>query len=258
MKITALPKARAVALLLGALMTALIAETGPARAQESDWRIEVVPYLWGSSVSGTVATFPGLPAANIDADFTDVLDNLDMGAMLAFTATRGRFGILGDLQYVDLGATAITPGPAFGGLQFDAKQLIATIGAEWSVAQAPNYDMRVVGALRYWDVNSDLLFLPGILPGVLVSGSDSWLDGMVGLRGRYDLGERTYLTGWALAGAGGSDFTADVMVGMGYRLSDRSSLVGGYRYLMVDRSNGSFLYDVEQDGLLLGVKLALN
>lgn len=254
---TAIRKARALALLPMMLAFALLAWQAPARAQESGWRFEIVPYLWGSSVGGTVATFAGLPAADIDADFGDVLENLDIGAMLSFTATRGRFGIIGDLQYVDLGALAPTPGPSFGGVKFDAKQLIATIGAEWSVAQGSNYDLRGAAALRYWDVNSDLQFQPGTLPGVQVSGSDSWVDGMIGLRGRHDLGARTYLTGWALAGAGGSDFKADVMVGLGYRVSVRTTIIGGYRYLIVDRRNGSFLYDVEQNGLLFGVKLAL-
>lgn len=126
-------------------------------------------------------------------------------------------GISGDLQYVDLGGSVTTPGPSLSGVKFDAKQVHATIGAEWSVARTPSYDIGVAGVLRY----SGLQFQPGILPGVQVSGSDSWLDGMIGLRGCDDLGERTYITGGVLAGAGGSDFTADVMLGLGYRLSDR-------------------------------------
>ncbi|AOZ71153.1 hypothetical protein LPB142_16815 (plasmid) [Rhodobacter xanthinilyticus] len=81
------------------------------------------------------------------------------------------------------------------------------------------------------------------------------MDGLAGVNWQADTSAKTFVTGWAMVGAGGSDFTADVFAGLGYRISERNSIVGGYRYLSVDREDGDFLYDVEQQGLMLGLSL---
>ena len=97
---------------------------------------------------------------------------------------------------------------------------------------------------------------PGLSPGQQVSGSKDWWDGLIGLRGRYDTEPCSYLTGTALIGAGGSDFTADLFAGFGYEVSDVTSLVGGYRYLTTDREDNGYIYDIEQQGLLFGATFA--
>ena len=49
-----------------------------------------------------------------------------------------------------------------------------------------------------------------------------------------------------------SDFTWDVMGGLGYEVSDSISLVAGYRGLGVDYKHDGFVFDVVQDGPILG------
>lgn len=74
------------------------------------------------------------------------------------------------------------------------------------------------------------------------------------MRGRVNLGERFTLGGTGLiAGSeGGSDFTSDLWVTLGYEWNDRLRTVLGYRRLDVDDDDGDFLYDVTQEGALLG------
>jgi hypothetical protein len=45
----------------------------------------------------------------------------------------------------------------------------------------------------------------------------------------------------------------DANLNLGYRWTSRFSTNLGYRYLDVDYEDGSFLYDVAQDGLTIGL-----
>ena len=49
-----------------------------------------------------------------------------------------------------------------------------------------------------------------------------------------------------------SEFTWDVMGGLGYQATDSFSLVAGYRAMGVDYRNDGFVFDVTQDGPILG------
>ena len=49
----------------------------------------------------------------------------------------------------------------------------------------------------------------------------------------------------------GSDFMWDANLNLGYRWTETFSTTFGYRYLDVDYEDGTFLYDVSQDGLTL-------
>jgi hypothetical protein len=103
------------------------------------------------------------------------------------------------------------------------------------------------------DVDTDISFSGGIIGDLDVSDGDTWVDGLVGVRGRYDFNENWYLTGWGLIGAGGADLDWDVAGGLGYQFNDTWSAVAGYRALGVDYSNDGFVFDVVQQGPILGV-----
>ena len=49
-----------------------------------------------------------------------------------------------------------------------------------------------------------------------------------------------------------SDIDWDLFGGIGYEVSDRISLVGGYRGIGVDYSSGGFVFDVIEHGPILG------
>jgi opacity protein-like surface antigen len=109
-----------------------------------------------------------------------------------------------------------------------------------------------VGA-RIWWVSTEIDFSGAVIDA---SGSDSetWVDPIIGLKGRLNLSPEFFLTSWAMIGGFGvsSDFTWDVMGGLGYEVSDSISLVAGYRGLGVDYKHDGFVFDVVQDGPILG------
>ena len=70
------------------------------------------------------------------------------------------------------------------------------------------------------------------------------------------LGEsKFFVSGFVIIGGFdvGSDFMWDANLNLGYRWTETFSTLFGYRYLDVDYEDSNFLYDVAQDGLILGL-----
>lgn len=224
------------------------------QAQEG-WEWRIAPYLWGTTLSGTAATVPGLPPVEVDASFSDILDNLDFAGMVALQARNGRWGFSGDVQYVKLNAASGPIGPNYGQAQAKIKNTIVSLYADYQVSQSLDHELWVSGGIRHWSVSTDLTFTPGALPGRTANGSDDWVDPVIGMYGRRAISDRAYVSGWAYVGGFGvgSESMVDLFGGVGYQFTQTTSGVLGYRYMSVDRRSGSFIYDVEQDGPLVGV-----
>ncbi|MCP4260662.1 MAG: hypothetical protein GY774_24525, partial [Planctomycetes bacterium] len=69
----------------------------PARAE---WEFHLAPYIWASSLNGSVQAGP--LSADIDADFSDLVSALDIGGSLHFEAQQRPWGFFGDFMYVKL------------------------------------------------------------------------------------------------------------------------------------------------------------
>ncbi|CAN0579866.1 unnamed protein product, partial [Ectocarpus sp. 12 AP-2014] len=97
----------------------------------------------------------------------------------------------------------------------------------------------------------------GTSPAAFGKDSNTWVDPMIGLRGAYEFAPDWKLHGWAYIGGFGlgSDFMSDVFGGVGYAFNDRTELSLGWRYMTVDRRDGSFVYDIGQSGPLLGLSI---
>ena len=234
----------------------VISATAPAveSAVSDGWTFSVTPYFWAAGLSGETGAFD-LPDIDIDADFSNILDNLDFAAMAIVDARHGRYSIFGDLIYTKLSADSATPrGVLATTVEVTAETFAGLVGAGYSVLEGPSGHLDVVGGIRVWSVDTDLSFNGLFLNGQSFSDGATWVDGLVGVRGNYSFTPRFYFTGWALVGAGGADIDWDVAGGLGYRINDRFSATLGYRALGVDYSNDDgFLFDVVQQGPILGL-----
>ena len=74
----------------------------------SGWTFAIAPYLWASGLSGDVASF-GLPTVALNADFGDILSNLDLAAMAMAEARYDRFSVFGDVMYTKISSGKATP-----------------------------------------------------------------------------------------------------------------------------------------------------
>ena len=119
----------------------------------------------------------------------------------------------------------------------------------------------LMAGARIWSVENDikLSLTAGGTPLAAFSGSDgsTWVDPMVGVRGRVDLSPSWYLTGWSMVcGFGaGSDIDWEVLGGVGYQWNNWLSIVGGYRALGVDYEDNGLVSDAVQHGPIRGAVL---
>jgi hypothetical protein len=242
---------------IGALVVslALLASTAAVGADEAPgWTFNVAPYLWLSGVEGTTATVPPAAPADLDVSFGDLLDELDGALMGLAEARNGRLGLFGELFFVSIAADAATPGPFFSGADYDQDLWGLSLGGFYRAVNAASGSLDLLGGVRFWKLESELRLDPGRLSRRTVSTDEGWTDPIAGLKGRYLVSPRWYLTGWAVAAvAGDSDSAWDVFAGVGYVFGEAKSVVVGYRHQSLDFSSGPVLYDVETSGPLLGL-----
>ncbi|GAB4066837.1 hypothetical protein GCM10028812_16880 [Ancylobacter sonchi] len=227
----------------------------PAPVAKDGWTYTIAPYFWAAGLAGDVGQF-GLPAVHVDADFGDIWDHLDFAAMVMGEARNDRFSVFGDILYVKLSSDIDAPRrlPA-DRVDIGSETFAGFAGVGYSVLQGPGGNLDVVGGMRVWHVSTDIDFHGQSLDGRRGRDSATWVDGLAGLKGRYDLTDKLYLTGWGLVGAGGADLDWDVGGGVGYAFNERLSLMVGYRALGVDYSQDGFLFDVVEQGPMLGTVL---
>ncbi|MGE3872463.1 MAG: hypothetical protein AB7F74_05850 [Parvibaculaceae bacterium] len=246
-------------------LAALICIAGPAsaadlvapeQANESGWTFAVAPYFWATGLTGDVGV-DGLPEVDVDLSFSDVMKHFDIGFMGAGEARYGRFGVLTDLLYVKLSADNEVDARHIDADIELTSQTLTTLGAvEYRVFEGESGSLDVLAGGRLWWVKTDLDF-DGAVINASGSDSETWVDPIVGLRGRINLSPDFYLAGWGMIGGFGvsSEFFWDAMGGLGYQISDSFSLFAGYRGLSVDYQHDGFVFDVDMNGPLLGAVL---
>ncbi|MCV9943983.1 MULTISPECIES: hypothetical protein [unclassified Rhizobium] len=221
----------------------------------SGWTFTVAPYFWGAGISGDIGQF-GLPEVHIDSSFTDILRNLDFAFMAAGEARYDRFSVFGDIIYTKLGADGDTRrGILADSIDITSKTFAGLLGVGYSILEDQSGHLDVVAGVRVWSVDTDISFNGGILDGIERSDSATWVDGMAGVRGNYFFTPEVYLTGWGLVGAGGADVDWDVALAVGYKFTDTISAVAGYRALGVNYDNDGFVFDIVQQGPIIGVAI---
>ncbi|QLL62186.1 hypothetical protein [Sinorhizobium mexicanum] len=220
---------------------------------DSGWTFSFAPYFWAAGLSGDVAQF-ALPESHVDASFSDIFDHLDFGAMAIGEARYGPYSIFGDAMYTKISGQDGTPrGILADDVELSSETFAGLLGVGYALFEDSSARIDIVGGLRVWSVESELSFSGGLLDGVSRKDDATWVDGLAGFRGTYSLTPEIYLTGWGLIGAGQADLDWDVAAAIGYRFSDTVSAVAGYRALGVDYSNDGFVFDVVQQGPILGL-----
>jgi len=239
--------------ILACLMT-LALFAAPALAGE-DWEFALTPYLWFAGLDGRVSSVSGQPPAEVDASFSDILDNLDLALFVAGEARKDRWGVMVDLMYVDVEAGGDFPGPEFSSVNLQSTIWMASALGLYRLHDDDGRFADLLAGVRYWDASNELMLGAGEYPDTELETCDSWVDPMVGLKGRTPIGESRFSFGGHLMAGGfgaASDMVWDLRVDFGYHW-EKTSVILGYRYLDVDYEDGDFVFDVTQDGPILGL-----
>jgi hypothetical protein len=226
---------------LATINTSQAAETDPDK-----WQFKITPYLWIATIKGNTSS----DGSDIDFD-TDYnflsLENLDGAFFIAASASKGRWTWQTDLVYLNF-SDDFTIGPI--DTSIDLKGDVIELSAAYKLKSFEHTEI-LFGARR---VSLDTGI--SLTPGPQVSGGQTWLDPIVGLRYTRPLGERWQAIGRLDVGGFGvsSDLTVNVLAGAGFSMTRHSSLVLGYRYLKLDFAEGDLLADLTAKGLALGIE----
>lgn len=242
---TRLHARRAVSLAVAALFAyaAYVEADDPTSAAPMGdaWTFSLSPYLWAAGINGEAGTIPGLPPADVDEGFSDIVNDLQFSGMLFYSARKGRFGISGDIQYVQTLTKDNALAPLFARNELSSKSFVFSVLGEYLLVDDERSTLRLAGGARLWSVENELKLSTGLLPGTSIKGEETWVDPVVGMSGRFNLGPKVFLSGWAFVGGFGvgADVTADLFAGVGYRVTDSISSTLGYRWVKVDYENNA-------------------
>ena len=92
------------------ILSVIAASPAVGQASAPDgWKFTVAPYIFGAGMNGTTA----IAGQEIDVDmsFSDVLSNLQFGAMGMVVARKGSWGMGGDAIWMALGGNGSSPAP---------------------------------------------------------------------------------------------------------------------------------------------------
>lgn len=239
---------------------------GPAAAEDAaadlapvdEWSLNISPYIWGSGLEGSIASFPGAPAAEVDVAFKDILKNLDLAGMAIVELRHRRVAAYMDLIYTSISAGQDTPlGILYDDVALQNEVFIGTFGGAYRALQLERASLDLLAGIRVWSVDTVLELEGGILPDREFEHGENWIDPIVGLHGRYRFENGIFLTNLFQIGGFGaaSDLTWDMFGGVGYQFNDSVSAVAGYRHLSVDYQDDGFVFDVDMAGPVIGMTI---
>jgi hypothetical protein len=222
-------------------------------AADDEWHFVFSPYFWMAGLHGTTGG-PNRTIA-VDERFTEIFHSLKFAFMGVFEAHKGKWAMQTDVEFVSLGDDKATPGPLFSSADAKIKTFVFTPEVGYKIYNDPDKGnfVQVLGGARIWHISSDVTFNAGILPAAQINLSRSWVDGVIGMRGKAALSEKVFFLGRFDVGGGGSKFTYQMFGGLGYNINQKIALVGGYRALDVNYDKNNFLYDTNQRGPIMGI-----
>jgi hypothetical protein len=167
----------------------------------------------------------------------------------------GPYGVSYDVFYMDLSGTREFGNRVItGAVDLGFSLTMITLAGNYRFYESPASYADVIAGARYTKVNTDLGLTLGPL-ATIVSDGDSWIDPVVGIRGRHNFDEHWYVKGQALYGGFGvsSDHLYDLSAFLGYEWANGIEMYGGWRTAYDDYQNGSFKWDITMSGPMLGL-----
>ena len=224
-----------------------------ATTEESPWSFRLTSYVWFAGLSDDVGVKGRV--ANIDVSFSEVFDAIDWWpppVMFAGEVRYDRLGFFTDFIYLGLegdGTARRLPLSA----ELDMQAVVWTFGGAYRVIQDDPVTLDLLAGGRLWNLDVDVTISDpaGALQG---SGSETWVDPIIGIAGQVKLGSGFALQAEGDVGGFGvaSDLDWQVLGTLQYQLNDSITLEAGYRYLAVDFDDGGFLFDAAMHGPIIG------
>ncbi|HUO34145.1 MAG TPA: hypothetical protein VMU43_04065 [Candidatus Acidoferrum sp.] len=224
---------------------------------DSDWHVDVSPYLWFPGVHGTIGAFGR--DVSIHATPGDLLSNFRFGLM-GFAEARRKWLILNlDLMWVRLGTSKGLPFPELDEISANVKggEFLLTPKVGVRVLNRDRIKIDALTGFRYWHFYESVSFVPTAM-NLNYSASQDWVDPVVGGKITGILAPKVLLTIFGDAGGWGTGSQLEYQFGgaLGYKIKPRWTLQGGYRYLFVNYRSRADV-NLVTSGAVLGVTINL-
>lgn len=250
-----------------------VAQALQAGSESGRWQYSATLYAYLPSIGGTT-TFPAdSGGTGINVNSGKIYDDLNFAFMGTLNAHNGRWGVFTDVVYLDIGGNKAgsrdftignigLPAGTSANLNLDLKGWAWTLAGEYRVSADPNLKLDMVAGARYLDIKQTVGWaISGNLGPIAPSGrsgsvevSDSVLDAIIGVKGRYAFGaDRKWSLPFYLdVGTGQSDSTWQAAAGISYafKWGEVSAL---WRHLDYNFKSGSNVKDLNFDGPMIGV-----
>lgn len=259
-------------LLIALLSTTSAVAQQPANETDS-WQFGVSIYGWFPDIAGeTSFTQPG-GGSDFEVDIDNILDNLKFTLMSTLEVQKGRWGIITDLIYMDVGDSKNdTREASIGGnplpvnatadVDFDLKSWIWTLAGYYRALDRSGLTLDLLAGTRYldveqkvnWDVNGNIGSIP--IPdrtGEAKADLKNW-DVIIGLKGRFAFGSRKawFVPYYFDLGTGESDFTCQGIAGLGYAFH-WFEVATVWRYLYYNLPSSKAINDINFSGPAIGI-----
>jgi hypothetical protein len=256
-----------------ATLGATAAIDAQAQAKEDDWRFRAALYGYFPQLDGTTEFPSGAAGPDIRIDSSTLIENLKFAFMGTFEAQKGKWGLLVDWFYSDVGGDGAAsrdfslggravPADLTANLSLDVKTNLVTLAGTYALLESPDHSMNVLAGARVLSVDQTLNWaftgsvgstgLPG-RAGVTDISVTNW-DAIVGVRGRARFGDdsRWFVPYYLDAGAGDSSFTWQGIVGIGYAFG-WGEVAAAWRYIDYNFKSGTPLQSLSFNGPAVGV-----
>lgn len=237
---------------IGTGLLVAMALAAPA-TQAEEWKHELAPYVWGAAMDGRTGI--GSLTADVDLSFGDILEDLEMGFMGAYRASKGRYSIIVDTIYMGLGATGTGPN---GLVKADVDIDQGAVEVDLGYALSDQFTLLV--GVRYNDLSTQIRTV-GPLGNVLLAAKtdESWIDPVIGAQLSIPFSET-----WSMTLRGdvggldvGSFFAWQGLASLRWQATPRFGVIASYRHIDMDYTSddgpGAFVYDMAMSGPALGM-----
>jgi hypothetical protein len=226
-----------------------------AAAQDGSWTYGATLYGWLPGMTTQIETDFG--TIESETSGSDALSNLDMVFMGTFQAQRDRWGLVGDLLYLDLSNSKDTPLGLFGEATGEVTTTAVSGYALYRVTTDPAIAFDIGAGFRAFDLDVDLALTDGSLDGFSQSIGGSWVDPLIAARVAVPLNEEWSLNGFAdWGGSGGDDQTWQLFGSVKYAFNEKWSTQLGYRHMEISKELDGRDVSVDLGGPVLAVSLA--
>lgn len=247
--------------------TAALAEPLALDWQDEDqWRYSLTLSAFLPARTTGTSTVAGT-SVDLDLSFGDAINLLDFALAGRGEMWHRDFGVILDLNYVNLGLNntltlPVPPAPA-ANVNVDVKQSWAGLLLAKRVVNSTygadnlRYSLDLQAGARLNRIKQQItLTTPG--PAPVLGGTETWLEPVIGGRGIWELSDKwsgVLSADFGGFGAGGNDLQFGLNASVTRKIGKNKSLRLGYRYYSIDysttRSDGLFAYDVVQHGPIL-------